>query len=124
MRPAERYLMLGAAEARKAGDGFVGMEHVLAALLGDRAERLGESGPPAKIDPDALATLGIDLDVVRTALDRTFGPGALERTHAACLGVSPRLKLALSRAVDYADGGPVDDVHILLGILSVRDGSG
>src|SRR5436305_9163738 len=82
IRPAERYLAAGAAEARRLGCSFVGTEHVLLALLrnerGDTAallERLAVApaavetalapwlapGPvPAKIDPEALASLGID----------------------------------------------------------------
>jgi ATP-dependent Clp protease ATP-binding subunit ClpA len=33
----------------------------------------------------------------------------------------PRLKMALAYAVDYADEGPVQDEHVLLGLLSVPD---
>jgi len=73
-----------------------------------------------KIDPEALAALGIDLETVRERLEETFGPGALERT-PACLGICPRLKMALAYAVDHADGDPVTDQHILLGMLSVPD---
>jgi ATP-dependent Clp protease ATP-binding subunit ClpA len=73
-----------------------------------------------KIDPEALAALGIDLETVRERLEETFGPGALERT-PACLGICPRLKMALAYAVDHADEDPVTDQHILLGMLSVPD---
>ena len=73
------------------------------------------------IDADALATLGIDLDAVRVRLEQTFGPGALERTDAGCLGIAPDAKLALAFAVDRAEGRPVADHHILLGLLSVPD---
>ena len=73
-----------------------------------------------KIDPEALAALGIDPETVRERLEETFGPGALERT-PACLGICPRLKMALAYAVDHADGDPVTDQHILLGMLSVPD---
>ncbi len=37
---------------------------------------------PAAPDPDALETIGIDLDEVRRRVEATFGPGALERTRA------------------------------------------
>jgi ATP-dependent Clp protease ATP-binding subunit ClpA len=117
LRPAERYLTLGAEEARRAGHAFVGIEHVLRGL---GISSVDAERPPPRIDPEALRTLGIDFDEVRAQLDETFGPGALERTRAACLGVSPQLKRALAHAVDLADGGPVTDVHVLLGILSVR----
>jgi hypothetical protein len=33
----------------------------------------------------------------------------------------PRLKVALAYAVDYADEGPVQDDHMLRGLLSVPD---
>lgn len=82
------------------------------------ARWLGSSTP--KIDPEALAALGIDFETVRERLEQTFGPGALERT-PACLGICPRLKMALEYAVDHADGHPVTDEHILLGMLSVPD---
>jgi hypothetical protein len=58
---------------------------------------------------------------VRERLDETFGPGALEQTRAGCLGIMPRLKVALAYAVDYAGQGPVQDEHVLLALLSVRE---
>src|SRR5262245_35847755 len=98
IRPAERYLATGADEARRLGCSFVGTEHVLLALAHDRASGsaellgrlgadpaavesalapwLGPSSERAKIDPDALASLGIDLDAVRARIEGTFGPGA------------------------------------------------
>jgi hypothetical protein len=80
------------------------------------------AGPgSAKIDPDALATLGIDLDAVRAQLDHMFGAVALERTHASGLGAAPRLKLALAHALGYAGDQPLGDEHMLLGMLSVPD---
>ena len=139
-RPAERFLAAGADEARRLGHGSVGTEHVLLALTrnpggaaarilrqldvshGDIAESPCLAGTPTRrIDADALATLGIDLDSVRERLDETFGPGALEQTGAGCLGIMPRLKTALAYAVDYADEAPVQDEHMLLGLLSVPD---
>jgi ATP-dependent Clp protease ATP-binding subunit ClpA len=143
IRPAERYLTAGADEARRLGCSFVGTEHVLLALARDPqggiAPVLAQLGVglaaiesalapwltpgPArgKIDPDALASLGIDFGVVRARIEETFGPGALERTPASCLGVAPRLKLGLAFALDYAGGSPLRDEHVLLGMLSVPD---
>jgi ATP-dependent Clp protease ATP-binding subunit ClpA len=139
-RPAEPYLAAGAEQARWLGHSYVGTEHVLLALIrnpdgsatavlrqlgvsSDTVELrlgrwLGTSKP--KIDPEALAALGIDLETVRERLEQTFGPGALERT-PACLGICPRLKMALAYAVDHADGDRVTDEHILRGMLSVPD---
>jgi ATP-dependent Clp protease ATP-binding subunit ClpA len=75
----------------------------------------------AKIDPEALARLGIDFDAVRARVEETFGPGALERTRASCLGISPQLKLALAYALDEAAERPLRDEHVVLGILRVPD---
>ena len=141
IRPAEPYLAAGASEARRLGHSFVGTEHVLLALV-SRAdagatrvfEQLGIpvaaveaalapclGGGTPTIDPDALATLGIDFDVVRARLEETFGPGALEQTCAACLAICPRLKLAFAYALDRAEGRPLAEEHILLGMLSVPE---
>jgi ATP-dependent Clp protease ATP-binding subunit ClpA len=143
LRPAEPYLALGADEARRRGHNYVGTEHVLLVLVRDpfggatralaelsvstdSVERsldrwFGDGEPAAKIDPEALATLGIDFEAMRERLEQTFGPGALERTGSACLGVCPRLKLALAYALDHAAGRPLADEHVLLGILNVPD---
>jgi ATP-dependent Clp protease ATP-binding subunit ClpA len=141
IRPAEPYLAKGAEEARRLGHNFVGTEHVLLVLIRDRdggatmalqqlgvaAEAIEEAlgpcigGGAPRIDPEALATLGIDFEAVRKRLEETFGPGALEQTRSACLGIAPRLKLAFAYALDYADGEPLRDEHILLGMLTVPD---
>jgi ATP-dependent Clp protease ATP-binding subunit ClpA len=146
VRPAERYLAAGAAEARWLGCSFIGTEHVLLSRVRDQgggtatllarlgADRaavestlapwLGPSSGRMKIDPDALASLGIDFELVRARIEGTFGPGALERTSASCLGIAPRLKLALAHALDHAGDSPLRDEHVLLGILSVPDSVG
>ena len=141
IRLAERYLTAGAEQARRLGCSFVGTEHVLLGLVHDGASGgvlgplgadppsvesalapwLGPSSERAKIDPDALASLGIDLDAVRARIEGTFGPGALEHASASCLGIAPRLKLALAYALDHAGNAPLRDEHVLLGILSVPD---
>ena len=140
-RPAEGYLIAAAVDARRLGHGHIGTEHLLLGLLrtdpnpatgilrrldvepaavSDGLQPwLGEGR--AAIDPAALAMLGIDYDAVVGRLEQTFGAGALERTHAACLGICPRAKLALAFAVDYADGATVRDDELLLGMLRVPD---
>jgi hypothetical protein len=124
-RPAERYLAAGADEARRLGHSYVGTEHVLLALTRDPEggatkvlSRLGVTHGDIKrsavltalwaprIDPEALATLGIDLETVRERVEETFGHGALERTGAGTLEptsfgikcIAPRLKQAGRRA--------------------------
>ena len=147
-RPAARYLAAGADEARRFGHGYVGTEHVLLALTrnpqGGATRVLGELSVTYEdieyspflagvwapnIDPEALATLGIDLGAVRERLEETFGHGALEQTGAGRLEpsgagiqcIAPRLKQALANAVDRAGEQPVRDEHVLLGMLSVPD---
>ena len=147
-RPAERYLFAGADEARRLGHNYVGTEHVLLALTrnpqSDATKVLTELGVTneairtssflaaiwsPRIDPDALATLGIDLGTVRERLEETFGHGALEQTRGGMLDptgagircVAPRLKQALADAVHRAGDQPVRDEHVLLGMLSVPD---
>jgi ATP-dependent Clp protease ATP-binding subunit ClpA len=143
IRPAEQYLAAAADQARRLGHDYIGTEHILSVLIRDPEspalyllDRLGVSAGsveaalacwlppmtrPANIDAQALAELGIDFETVRERLEQTFGAGALERTPSACLGICPRLKLALAHALDHAGGGPLRDEHVLLGILSVPE---
>jgi ATP-dependent Clp protease ATP-binding subunit ClpA len=143
IRPAERYLIAGAEEARRLRHNYIGTEHILSMLARDpdgsatrllaqlgvtteAVERaldcwLQDASPAAKIDPQALAALGVDFEAVRERLEQTFGPGALERTRSGCLGICPRLKLALAHALDQAADAPVGDKHVLLGMLRVPD---
>jgi ATP-dependent Clp protease ATP-binding subunit ClpA len=140
-RPAEPYLAAGAQEARRLGHNYVGTEHVLLVLIRDPGggatmvlRQLGVSteaveealapcigGGAAKIDPEALAALGIDFETVRERLEQTFGPGALEETRGGCLGIMPRLKQAFAFALDCAGERPLADEHMLLGMLNVPD---
>jgi len=143
IRPAEAYLAAGAEQARRLGHNYVGTEHILSALIHDPDSAavgllarhdvgagtveaalacwLPATTPPSKIDPEALAELGIDFDAVRERLEQMFGTGALERTHSACLGICPRLKLALAYALDHAGRQQqLGDEHVLLGMLEVR----
>jgi ATP-dependent Clp protease ATP-binding subunit ClpA len=148
IKPGERHLAAGADEARRLGHGYVGTEHVLLALTRDPEggatrvlRQLGVTHRdikdsaflagvfPPRIDADALARLGIDLEEVRERLEATFGKGALEQTREGMLEetgagitcIAPRLKMALARAVDQAGDQPVRDEHVLLGMLSVPD---
>ena len=143
IKPAEPYLFAAAELARRLGHNYIGTEHILSTLIrnpdstatrllarvGVSAEEvqaalgrwLEEAAPATKIDSAALAALGIDLETVRDRLEQTFGPGALERTRSACLGICPRLKLAFAYAVDRAGELQLGDEHVLLGMLSVPD---
>jgi len=85
-------------EAKDAGDGYIGTEHVVIALAQDEGiagEVLRAAGVTApdlrrarvagdiddnggRLDADALRSLGIDLDDVRRSVEETFGEGALD----------------------------------------------
>ena len=141
MRPALGYLVSSQQRARSLGHNYVGTEHILLGLLerpdgtatialkragvspDEVRDRLLEKTPrcETRLDPDALATLGIDLNQVRAQVEAAFGPGSLELGPTRCMGISPRAKLALALAVDEAHAGPVNDDHVLIGLLSVED---
>jgi len=51
------------------------------------------ANPLAGLDADALASIGIDLDEVRTRIEATFGPGALSRAASRSYQCEPRRPL-------------------------------
>ncbi|WP_084316056.1 Clp protease N-terminal domain-containing protein [Actinospica robiniae] len=92
------------AQARYLGQGFIGCEHLLFGLAGADDSigstlrghgvtpdsvgreiqvliygRTATATTLGDLDRDALAAIGIDLDVVRARLDDAFGPGSLDR---------------------------------------------
>ena len=86
-------------EADTLGHDYLGTEHLLLGLASDDGAAGRRSAPWAcpgraaraargrvrvrrSADADALATIGIDLDEVRSRVEEAFGPGALERTRA------------------------------------------
>jgi hypothetical protein len=104
-----RHLVVQAQEeARRLGHGYIGCEHLLlaAAAAGEPAGAVlrdhavtpehveaeilrmigrGVSADPlAGLDREALASIGIDLDVVRARIEARFGPDALARAVPAC----------------------------------------
>jgi hypothetical protein len=89
----EHLLLAAAAAAEPAGavlrDQGVTPERIEAALL--RTVGRGQTADPlGGIDRQALASIGIDLDVVRTRIEAAFGPDALTRTvPAACRSRRP-----------------------------------
>lgn len=137
-------------EARQLRDEHIGTEHVLIAMLavgrGPAAQALTASGVDADdlrrrllgrvrdddpLDPDALASLGIDLDEVRRTTEATFGPGALERAGASRRGrrmghipftrsAKKSLELALRESIQLKHN-EIRDGHLLLGII--REGT-
>ena len=143
MGSAMPFLAAAARAGRRLGHDYIGTEHLLLALADDRdtsaARALAELGlspsqieadiltligageaPHPGIDADALATLGIDLDQVRHTVERTFGPGALDRTAAGCTPICPRLKRAFELAAHEAGDEAILPEHLLVAVASVE----
>ena len=135
-------------EARRLGAERIGTEHLLLGLLeqdGPAAAVLTGHGLTQdavaaaivahtggdELDAEALSTLGIDLDAVRSTVEEVFGPGALEgpgsrrRQKRGHIPFTPRAKkvLELSLREALAMGSrTISDGHIALGLL--REGQG
>lgn len=144
MDRAMPFLGAAATASRRLGHDYIGTEHLLLALAEDRdssaARALAElhlsadrikteiltligrcEAPRGRLDADALSTLGIDLDEVRRRVERTFGPGALERTAGACTPLAPRLKRALELATHESGDLPMRPEQVLVALASVED---
>lgn len=134
-------------EARRLHSGRIGTEHLLLALLGrptPSAAVLARHGltrdqvseavrhyvGDGDIDAEALTALGIDLDAVRSSVEASFGPGALdrrpdERGRAGHIPFTPRAKKVLELSLREAlamKSKSIADGHIALGLL--REGEG
>jgi hypothetical protein len=147
---ARLVVRLAQEEARRSRDPFIGTEHLLVALLdeghGPAAQALIERGLDVtdlrrriadlpgqtgdELDPEALATLGIDLDQVRRATEASFGPGALtakgrKPMKNGHIPFSKRAKKALELSLREAlrlKHKYIGTGHILLGLLREREG--
>ncbi|MFI0406893.1 Clp protease N-terminal domain-containing protein [Actinomadura sp. 3N508] len=139
---ARRVVVDAQAEARELRHHHIGTEHLLLSLLNGGGEitravaehGLDASGLRARIvrksedplDPEALSMLGIDLDAVREATERTFGPGALDLPPGRSRGpkghvpFTPKAKKALELSLRHAirlKQKAIHEGHILLGLL-------
>lgn len=132
-------------EARELGHDHIGTEHVVLAMLlhgqGAAAEALTACGATLDdlrrrtvegnrterdpLDPEALASLGIDLDEVRRATEAAFGPGALDQaaTRRRKSGHIPftasakkAMELSLREAI-HLKSHDIRDGHLLLGVI-------
>jgi Clp amino terminal domain, pathogenicity island component len=140
-RPITGVLTVARGEAERGRHGYIGVEHLLLALAHPTAttgELLAEHGLTLDRARDAvwlvvgsgrgdgprfdsatlLATLGIDLDQIRSQVERQFGPNAIHRLYTSEVGwnlrprgplcdlpITPNLKKALSDAL----GGCLDN---------------
>ena len=110
--PARQVVARALTDARGFGHRYLGTEHVLLALTGDR----GLAGA-------TLAKFGIDERVVRDAIERMIGRG--RSAEESTLGITPRTKRVFEAAVKEAKrlGSQrcADNEHLLLA-LSRSDG--
>lgn len=134
-------------EARRLHSGRIGTEHLLLALLMQptpSAAVLGRHGlsrdevaeavraylGDGDLDADALTAVGIDLDAVRSSVEASFGPGALDRPSGGRsltgrIPLTPRAKKVIELSLREAlamKSKSISDGHIALGLL--REGEG
>ena len=134
-------------EARLLHSQRIGTEHLLLALLAQPtpsaavlarhgltrpqvAEAVAAYLGTGDLDAEALTTLGIDLDAVRSSVEASFGPGALDRPvdgtkPAGHIPFTPRAKKVLELSLREAmamKSKTIADGHIALGLL--REGEG
>jgi ATP-dependent Clp protease ATP-binding subunit ClpA len=136
-----------AQDEARAQHALIGTEHLLLGLLAEQrgaaAGALNAAGLTLEdarrrvvavlddcLDPAALATLGIDLDQVRSAAEASFGPGALDpkaagKQRTGHIPLTKRAKKVLElslREAQHLGHNSIGTGHILLGML--RDGGG
>ncbi len=136
-------------EARALHHDWIGTEHLLLALAARPATASGavltRHGLTHEVvadavaghvrgtdlDADALSTLGIDLDAVRSSVEATFGPGALDSARRPRGGSGSHipftraakkvLELSLREALALKSRS-ISDVHIALALLRAGEG--
>ncbi|NLN06228.1 MAG: ATP-dependent Clp protease ATP-binding subunit [Firmicutes bacterium] len=110
---AQKVLLLAQEEARRLSHNFVGTEHILLGLV-----REG-SGIAARV----LLSLGVELDAVRTEIEKLMGKG--DRHVSLNLSYTPRAKKVIELAFEEARNlghNYVGTEHLLLGLI--REGEG
>jgi ATP-dependent Clp protease ATP-binding subunit ClpC len=123
MYPFERFtertkkvLTLAHEEATRADHGYIGTEHLLLALLRERAGLAAQ----------ALLTLGVDLDQVRGAVEAALDLPEPEQPPVQIIPTA-RVKTVLELAFEEARGmghRSVGTEHLLLGLLVEGEGLG
>jgi ATP-dependent Clp protease ATP-binding subunit ClpA len=140
-------------EREEFGHPYVGTEHLLLGLLNEGAggayavlrraglnriqvredvRKMLRQGPLGDADAEALKAIGIDLEEVRSKVEASFGPGALQVPPLPRRGFfqrqgnfSPRAKKALELALREAirlHQGSLGPEHLLLGLIRGGDG--
>lgn len=146
-------------QARRMGHDYLGCEHLLFGVCSSTTEagtvlraagttpeaveattRRLVGGPFESLDRDALASVGIDLDLVRTKVEAAFGAGALNPTRrrgrrwrrrrcsdtgSGHLRLTERAKQCLELSLREARSlgcRHIDVEHLALALLSMSDG--
>src|SRR4051812_13586225 len=112
---ARKVLQLAQEEAQRFNHNYIGTEHLLLGLV-----REGE-GVAAKV----LSNLGVELNKVRSAVEYINIIVCGDRIVLSEIGLTPRAKLVIERAVDEAillNHNYISTEHLLLGLLF--DGEG
>ncbi len=145
--PARQVVVLAQEQAHRLGHRSIGTEHLLIALAaqedGPASRTLHDRGLSAarvraavvgllgdRLDAQALAVLGIDLDRVRKATEARFGMGALDPRPTAKairrhLPISGHAKSALglsARAAATTGDRSISTGHLLIGIIDEGEG--
>ena len=110
---ARRVLSLAQEEAQRFNHNYIGTEHILLGLVRET------DGVAAKV----LASLGVELNKVRSAVEFIIGRG--ERTTPGEIGLTPRAKKVIELAVDEArclNHTYIGTEHLLIGLM--REGEG
>ena len=135
-------------EARALHHDWIGTEHLLLALAAQPgtasgavlarhglthdvvADVVAGHVRSTDLDADALSTLGIDLDAVRSSVEATFGPGALDSrrgkrepsNHIPFTRPAKKvLELSLREAIALKSRS-IGDVHLALALLRTGEG--
>ncbi|MGE5550408.1 MAG: ATP-dependent Clp protease ATP-binding subunit [Bacteroidota bacterium] len=110
---ARKVLYLSQQEAKRLGHNYVGTEHLLLGLVAE-----GEG-----VAAEALKTIGISLQKVRTELEKIIGSG--DTPYLGEVSLTPRAKRVLELALDEGrqlGHNYVGTEHIILGLIRESEG--
>jgi ATP-dependent Clp protease ATP-binding subunit ClpC len=111
---ARKVLVLSQQEAMRLGHDYIGTEHLLLGLL---AEGEGVAGK-------ALGSLGVDLDSVRSQVEKVIGRGDAFGTLGE-IGYTPRAKKVIELSIEEAQQlghNYIGTEHLLMGLITEGEG--
>lgn len=126
------HLLYGLAEGREETAGKPLRE---SGITGEAVRRMlprGENAQPGPVDTASLESIGIDYDGVRSAVEATFGAGALERApdrrNSTPATRKPPFSVETKRSLEQSlrvalelHEKKIKPGHVLLGLLRVND---